>query len=558
MAILHEVQSRLRRAVAEAAGRSGLTLQEEAIHLEVPREKQYGDYATNAAMQLAKTFRRPPRALAEAIAGALDLEAAGLDKVEVAGPGFLNFFLKPDYLGDIIREILREKDRYGQGNAGGGRRVQVEFVSANPTGRLHVGHARGAAYGDALSRMLQWIGYDVTREYYINDAGNQVHNLTKSLEARYFQALGQDVPMPEDGYFGRDIVELAERMVREEGDRYARMDARQRYEALRERALEGMLAQIREDLERFRVRFDLWFSERSLYESGAVSETVDRLRERGWVYEADGAVWFRSSSLGDDKDRVLVKGDGSYTYLTPDIAYHRNKFERGFDRIINVWGQDHHGYVQRIKAAVQALGYDPDRLTVQLCQLVALYRHGELVRMSKRTGNAVTMAELMDEVGVDAARYFLLRRSHDTHIDFDLDLAVSQSNENPVYYVQYAHARICSMLRQAEDRFRCEDLDARLAQSDFRVLVQDAERDLIRWLGFFPQEVEEAAESLSPHRVVHYIEELAKKFHSFYTSCRVLGEEPAVEAARLALVRAVQWTLRVGLDLIGVAAPEQM
>lgn len=557
MSILHDVQMRLRDAVVTAAGRCGITVDKSQVHLEVPREKSHGDFASNVAMQLARAVRQPPRVLAERIAAEIDLEAAGLDKVEVAGPGFLNFFLRSGYLAEIVRDVLAQKEQYGRRKEPRGQRIQVEFVSANPTGRLHIGHARGAAYGDALARLLRWAGYEVHREYYINDAGNQVHNLTKSLEARYFQALGQDVPMPEDGYFGRDVIELAERLVREEGDRYARMDEETRYEALRDKALEGMMAQIRADLARFRVEFDQWFSERSLYQSGAVDQTVEVLRQRGWVYESEGAVWFRSTAFGDDKDRVLIKSDGSYTYLTPDIAYHKNKFERGFDRVINVWGQDHHGYVQRMKAAIAALGYEPDRLTVQLCQLVALYRNGELVRMSKRTGNAVTMAELMDEVGVDAARYFLLRRSNDTHIDFDLDLAVSQSNENPVYYVQYAHARICSILRQAAER-GYTDVDALAEKADFGVLTHESEVDLMKWLGYYPSEIEEAAEALAPHRVVHYVEELAKKFHSFYTSCRVLGEVPQVEAARLALVRAVQWTLRSALNLIGVDAPEQM
>ncbi|CAB3395782.1 arginine--tRNA ligase [Kyrpidia spormannii] len=557
MSTLHNVQEKLRRELAAAAGRCGLSVEADLVHLEVPRDKRHGDYSSNTAMQLAKEMRQPPRALAQQLAETLDCRAAGVERVEVAGPGFLNFYLDTGYLDDILREVLKEKGAYGRRAVPRGSRVQVEFVSANPTGRLHIGHARGAAYGDALCRILEWDGYEVQREYYINDAGNQVHNLAKSLEARYFQALGRDVPMPEDGYYGRDVVELAERLVREEGDRYAKMSEEKRYQALKQKGLEAMLQQIRDDLARFRVRFDRWFSERSLYESGAVEETVEELRRRGWVYEADGALWFRSAAFGDDKDRVLIKSDGSYTYLTPDIAYHRDKLERGFDRLIDVWGQDHHGYVGRMKAAVAALGGDPERLVVRLCQLVALYRNGEQVRMSKRTGNAVTMAELMDEVGVDAARYFLLRRSNDSHIDFDLDLAVSQSNENPVYYVQYAHARICSILRQASER-GYPDVDQAAESANLQVLRRGPEVDLLKWLGNFPTEVEGAAAAYAPHHIVHYLEELAKRFHSFYTSCRVLGEAPEIEVARLALVRGVQWTLRVGLDLLGVAAPEQM
>jgi arginyl-tRNA synthetase len=522
--------------------------------VEVPKEKEHGDFATNVAMQLAKRAKRPPRQIAEMIVEALDREAAGIERVEIAGPGFINFFLRPLAFSAGVTKALQRGAAYGRVNVGENRRVQIEFVSANPTGSLHIGHARGAAFGDSLARILSFAGFDVTREYYINDAGNQIDNLGKSVVARYLQALGEDAPMPDDGYMGQDVIEVAEEIVRRHGDTYRHVDSGTRQKELQEMALQFMLDRIREDLARFRVTFHEWFSERSLYADGQVSRAVDALRERGFVYEKDGAQWFRSTAFGDDKDRVLVKNDGSFTYLTPDIAYHRNKFQRGYDLLINVWGQDHHGYVPRIKAAMAALGYDPDRLKIILSQMVLLYQNGEPVKMSKRTGRAVTLRDLMDEVGVDAARYFLVMRSVDSHMDFDLDLAVAASNENPVYYVQYAHARIASILRQASQ----QGISSPPENADLGLLREDLEVALMKKVEQFPEEVAGAATDMAPHRIVRYLHELAQALHSFYNAHRVMVEDRRLAEARLALVLAVKIVIRNGLELIGVSAPETM
>ncbi|HZG73308.1 MAG TPA: arginine--tRNA ligase, partial [Chondromyces sp.] len=437
---------------------------------------------------------------------------------------------------------------------GKNQKVQVEFVSANPTGDLHLGHARGAAVGDSLCNVLEKSGYDVTREYYINDAGNQIHNLALSVEARYFQALGKDKEMPEDGYHGQDIIEIGKRLAEELGSQYAEMDEKERYNFFREYGLKYEMEKLKKDLENFRVRFDVWYSETSLYHNGKIDEALAALRERGHIFEEGGAVWFRSTEFGDDKDRVLKKQDGTYTYLTPDIAYHKDKFERGYEKVINIWGADHHGYIPRMKAAMEALGYDPDNLEVEIIQLVHLYKNGEKMKMSKRTGKAVTMRELVEEVGLDAVRYFFAMRSGDTHMDFDLDLAVSQSNENPVYYAQYAHARICSILRQGEEQGLTADLDA-----DLGLLGAEKEIDLLKKMGDFPQVVAEAAEKRIPHRIANYIQELSAAFHSFYNAEKVLDDQQLeLTKARLALIKSVKITLKNALALIGVAAPEKM
>ena len=435
-----------------------------------------------------------------------------------------------------------------------GQKVQVEFVSANPTGDLHLGHARGAAVGDSLCNVLDKAGYDVTREYYINDAGNQIHNLAVSVEARYFQALGMDKEMPTDGYHGEDIIGIGKKLAEEFGDKYVQVDEKERYEFFRDYGLIFEMGKLKQDLENFRVRFDVWYSETSLYQDGKIDAALAVLRENGHIYEEDGATWFRSTELGDDKDRVLIKQDGSYTYLTPDIAYHRNKLERGFERLINIWGADHHGYIPRMKAAIEALGYNRDQLEVEIIQLVHLYKNGEKMKMSKRTGKAVTMRDLVDEVGLDATRYFFAMRSADTHMDFDLDLAVSQSNDNPVYYSQYAHARISSILRSGvEQGFSIDGV------KDFSELTSEKEVELLKKLGEFPHAIAEAAEKRMPHRITNYIFDLASSFHSFYNADKVLDAEHADRSkARLALVKAVQITLKNALTLIGVSAPEKM
>jgi arginyl-tRNA synthetase len=556
MNIVEQVEHTLKEAIKNAVVAAGLATEEQLpeVLLEKPKEKSHGDYSTNMAMQLARIAKKAPRMIAEDIVQHLDQQQASIEKIEIAGPGFINFFMNNQYLTNLIPTILEQGDRYGESNAGQGQKVQVEFVSANPTGDLHLGHARGAAVGDSLCNVLEKAGYDVTREYYINDAGNQIHNLALSVEARYFQALGYDKEMPEDGYHGEDIVQIGKRLAEEFGDRYIHADEKERYEFFREYGLKYELEKLQKDLEMFRVRFDVWYSETSLYHNGKIDEALRVLRENGHVYEKDGATWFRSTTFGDDKDRVLIKNDGSYTYLTPDIAYHKDKFERGFEKVINIWGADHHGYIPRMKAAIEALGFNPDNLEVEVIQLVHLFKNGEKVKMSKRTGKAVTMRELVEEVGLDAVRYFFAMRSGDTHMDFDLDLAVSQSNENPVYYAQYAHARICSILRQGEEMGITID-----QETDLSVIGSEKELDVLKKLGEFPQVIADAAEKRTPHRVALYINDLASSFHSFYNAEKVLDEEQMDRTkARLALVKAVQITLRNALALIGVSAPEKM
>jgi arginyl-tRNA synthetase len=557
MSVIEQVKQALtaeiRRAILAAELVEEAQLPE--IILETPREKAHGDYSTNAAMQLTRIAKQNPRQIAERIVGQIRREAVFVDRIEIAGPGFINFYMDKSFLYRIVGQIMQAGDDYGRVQIGNGKKVQVEFVSANPTGSLHLGHARGAAFGDSLCNLLSFAGYDVTREYYINDAGNQIMNLAKSIDARYKEALGLPAEMPEDGYYGEDIIEFARRLVERDGDKYISWPEEERLRFFRAYGLEQELAKIKRDLERFRVTFDVWTSETSLYESGAVEATLRELKDRGQTYEADGAVWLRTTPYGDDKDRVLVKNDGTYTYLTPDIAYHKSKYLRGFDQLINIWGADHHGYIARIKAAMEALGHPPEKLTVLITQMVSLYQGGEKVKMSKRTGKAVTMEDLMDEVGVDAIRYFFTMRSIDSHLDFDMDLAVSQSNENPVYYVQYAHARICSVYRQAEEQgIVCPPLD----RIDLGKLRSEAEFDLLRKLGELPHEVREAAEHYAPHRLIRYIYELASMFHSYYKAERFITDDLEQTYARLALAGCVRIVLRNVLRLIGVSAPERM
>ncbi|WP_127595983.1 arginine--tRNA ligase [Paenibacillus lautus] len=554
---LDHINGLVAEAVADAAVAAGLVSREElpGITLEVPKDKSHGDLATNVAMQLTRIAKKNPRQIAEAILEHLDMAKASIEKAEIAGPGFINFTLDKGYLYPIVALVEEQGDNYGRIAAGKGQKVQMEFVSANPTGSLHLGHARGAAVGDALCNVLDFAGYEVTREYYINDAGNQVVNLIKSLEARYLQELGQDAEMPEDGYHGEDIKGFAKELVAEKGDSLLSMDPGERTAFLRQFGLEKELDKIKRDLNRFRVHFDEWFSETSLYENGLVEKSLEELKSKGEAYEKDGATWLRTTDYGDDKDRVLVKNDGTYTYLTPDIAYHRNKYERGYDKILNIWGADHHGYIPRMRAAMEALGNDPDKLIVLIAQMVSLFQDGEKVKMSKRTGKAVTMEDLMDEVGVDAIRYFFTMRSMDSHLDFDMDLAMSTSNENPVFYVQYAHARICSVFRQAEEQ-GVNLLP--LSEVNLSVLTTEHEYDILRKIGELPQEVSLAAENYAPHRLIRYVYELASLFHSYYRAERVITEDADQTQARLALLRAVRTVIANVLRLMSVSAPERM
>lgn len=555
--IIEETQSALRQGVAAACAQAMAagTLPEAALPdfvIETPKDEKNGDFSTNLAMQLTRILRQNPRKIAEAIVSGIDLPGL-VERVEIAGPGFINFYLVPGWLNRVLPAIQEEDADYGKSNAGGGERVQVEFVSANPTGLLHMGNARGGALGDTLAAVLNEAGYVCDKEYYINDAGNQVENLGKSVEARYFELLGRDdYQIPEDGYHGKDIIATAQRLLDEKGESLVDLPEAERRELMKNYALKEKVAGIRGSLENFGVVFDNWFSEQSLHDAGSVHEVVDILREKGVVYEKDGAQWLRATDWGEEKDEVLVRSNGTPTYFAADIAYHRDKFERGYKRLINIWGADHHGHVARLKGAMTALGYDGDDITVILMQLVRLYRGGEIVKMSKRSGKYVTLDELIEEVGKEAARFFFIMRSPDSALDFDLDLAKAESSDNPVYYVQYAHARICSILSVAGVE------TPKAADVDLSLLTEENERVLIRKLAEWPQEVADAARELAPYHLAYYAKELANAFHSFYNSCKVLTDDAALRDARLALVDCTRITLRNVLTLLGLSAPERM
>ncbi|KXH83938.1 arginine--tRNA ligase [Sporosarcina sp. HYO08] len=555
MNAVETIQQEVKMALHQAVVDTGLVEADNIpdIMLETPKNKENGDYATNIAMQLTKLAKKPPRAIADAILEKLDTSKTAIESIEIAGPGFMNIRLKTDYLQVVIHSVLQQGENYGRSNAGENEKVQVEFVSANPTGDLHLGHARGASLGDSLCNILDFAGYDVEREYYINDAGNQIHNLALSVEARYFQALGQEKEMPEDGYYGQDVIDIGTRLAAEFGDKFVQMSEDERYNFFRQYGLDYELEKLKKDLVDFRVEFDHWFSESSLYENGKIDVALDKLRANGHIFEEDGATWFRSTTFGDDKDRVLIKNDGTYTYLTPDIAYHEDKLHRGFEKLINIWGADHHGYIPRMKAAIEALGYDRNTLEVSVAQMVQLYKDGEKFKMSKRTGKAVTLRELVEDVGLDAVRYFFAMRSGDSQMDFDLDLAISQSNENPVYYAQYAHARISSILRQAAESELSASVD------NLQLLQTEKALELMKKIGDFPKLVSDAAKLRAPHRVTTYIQELAATFHSFYNAEKVLDpSERDLSEARLALVTATRTTIANALKLVGVSAPEKM
>lgn len=521
------------------------------VVLEVPPQKEFGDYATNFALQSAKVLRAKPRAIAEAIVQRM--HAPWLEKAEIAGPGFINFYLKSEVIYDSLAAVIAKGADYGTLTAKQEERIQVEYVSANPTGPLHVGHGRGAAFGSALVNLLRAAGYEVKSEYYINDAGNQIDNLAASVNARYLELLGTPADFPENGYHGQDIVQTAKRIVDGHGDVYLRMETNRRMEIFKELALKEKLAALKEDLANFNVQFDEWFSERTLHEADAIRETCDYLMANETMYEKDGALWLKSTAYGDDKDRVVIRDNGVPTYLAADIAYHRDKLRRGFDTLINIWGADHHGYISRVKAAIAAMGYDAKALEVLILQMVSLYQNGELVKMSKRTGKSVTLTELIEEVGTDAARFFFVMRSIDSQLDFDLDLAKSKSNENPVYYIQYAHARICSIFRQAADAGLSLAKEPRLD-----VLCEETEIDLIKKLAAYEEEIDYAARERAPHRIARYTHELAGAFHSFYNQCRIMGVDKETAEARLALVQAVKHTICHAFGILGVSAPEKM
>ena len=543
------------------------------VMLEVPPQKEFGDFATNFAMQSARSLHCAPRQLAQAVVDNLD--CASVERMEIAGPGFINFYLKQNWTSDLLSSIIAAGEDYGNLPANDFGRVQVEYVSANPTGPLHIGHARGAAVGSAMVNLLRAAGYDVESEYYINDAGNQMNNLAASVNARYLQLLKLEdmggvpadltvkqldemptgIPFPENGYHGYDIIETAQRIIRIYGKEFVALDEKERLAKFLEIAYKEKLAGLKEDLEAFGVTFDVWFSEKSLHEANKIHEAVDFLKERGYIYEQGGALWLKSTEQGDDKDRVVIRDNGVPTYFAADIAYHRNKFERGFARVINLWGADHHGYIARVKAAVNALGFDANNLEIMLLQMVRLYRNGDIVKLSKRTGETITLRELMDEVGTDAARYFFCMRSLDSQLDFDMTLATEKSNENPVYYIQYAHARICSIARQLAEA----GIEA-VPTSELKLdtLVAPEELALIKKLGEYPELIARAARERAVHSVATYTYELAGLFHSFYNQCRILGVDTDLQQARIALVKAVGHTIRHALGILGVSAPERM
>ncbi len=545
----HEV---IRTALADAAARLEVSLSPSAVELERPRDPAHGDVATNLALTLAKSLKQKPRAVAERLVALVQLPQGLVRKIEIAGPGFINFFLAEAQLAGALEAVLEAGERYGRGDAGRGTRVNVEFVSANPTGPLHVGHGRGAALGDGIASLLEWTGHAVTREFYVNDAGAQIDKLARSLWARVQQAVGRAAEIPEGGYHGDYLVELAAAILAREGRRFADLPEEEGVRRCRAIGVESQRAEQDEDLREFGVKFDVIFFESSLYRDGLLEQTLKDLATRGYTFEQDGALWLRTTAFGDDKDRVLRKSDGTYTYLLPDIAYHRQKHERGFVRAIDVLGADHHGYIGRMQAAMQSLGYPKDFYHAVLVQLVRVMRGGDEVRFSKRSGEFVTLRDLFQETGVDAARYFFLMRRGDSQFVFDVDLAKSQTDENPVFYVQMAHARMSGIFRVAAR----EPGSVEAAGVDLIVLVEPEEADLLKEVAAFTGIVARAAETLEPHRVTGYLEGLARLAHAWYHKYRVLGEPQ--EAARLVLAAAVRQVLANGLHLLGISAPDRM
>lgn len=526
-----------------------------SLTVEAPRMAEHGDWATNAAMVMARAEKKKPIDIAEIIIKNIEDPDGHIAKTEIAGPGFINFTLSEKWWHHVVRDVIRQGAQYGRVNLGEGKKVQVEFVSANPTGPLHVGHGRGAAVGDVLARVLDAAGFDVSREYYVNDAGRQMETLGRSVFYRYLQMFGRDVDFHKDLYQGDYIKELALEIKERDGDKWLDASEEDAVAELYPWAAYRILDGIKEDLAEFGVKHDVWFSEKSLYSNGMLNDTMADLKTRKKSYEEDGALWFSSEELGDDKDRVLIKSNGDHTYFASDIAYHRDKFQRGFDKVINIWGADHHGYVGRMKAAVEALGYAEDQLEVILVQLVALLRAGEPVAMSTRAGEFVTLKEVVDEVGSDAARFFFLTRSSDSGLDFDLELAKTESKDNPVYYVQYAHARICSVFKMAESEGVAVP---NFKEANLVRLVEEPELSIMKQLAAFPDLIEGAADQLEPHRLTHYLLELAKKFHPYYNQHRFLTDDAELTDARLVLSMAVRQVVANGLQLLGVSAPEKM
>ena len=553
-----ELKNIIEQAVKKAVSNGALPEAEmPQFNIEKPANKDNGDYSTNVAMAGARAFKKAPRMIAEAIVSCIDLDGTAFERVEIAGPGFMNFFLSQQFYSNVLKDVFSCGKDYGKSDYGQGKRVLVEFVSANPTGPMHIGNARGGAIGDCLASVLDWAGFSVNREFYVNDAGNQIEKFATSLEVRYLQHYDPSIELPEDAYHGQDIVEHAENFIKEYGDKYVNADSKERRKALVDFALPKNIAGLERDLGRYRITYDKWFRESTLHNDGSVQRVIDALKEKGVTYEQDGALWFKASEYGNDKDIVLVRANGLPTYIVPDIAYHYNKLvTRGYDKAIDVLGADHHGYVPRMKAALTALGLDASRLDCVIMQMVRLVREGETIKLSKRSGKAITLNTLIDEVPLDAARFFFNLREPNSHFDFDLELAAKQSSENPVYYVQYAHARICSIIKKAQE----QGVELKTPGDDELALLNSKEeKDLIRHISLLTDEIVSAAKSYDPAKITHYVIELATLFHKFYNAQRVmLDDNEGLMQARLFLCKAVKDTIYNILTMLKITAPEVM
>lgn len=526
------------------------------FNIEIPADIAHGDLSTNVAMLCAKIFRMAPRKIADMIVSKIDLTGTYFEKVQVAGAGFINFYLGSDWYCDVVSNVLSEKEHYGEINIGNNKKVMVEFVSANPTGPMHIGNARGGAIGDCLASVLEKAGYDVTREFYVNDAGNQIEKFATSLEVRYLQLYKDGIEFPEDAYKGEDIIEHAKAFSKIHGDKYVNADSKERRNALVNYALPLNIAKLESDLLKYRIKYDVWFLESQLHKENKVMEIVELLKSKGLTYEKEGAIWYKATQFGAEKDDVLVRANGIPTYFAADIAYHYNKFvTRGFDKVIDVWGADHHGHVARLKGAMKAVGVNSSKLDVVLMQMVRLVRDGEVIKASKRSGKAITLVTLLEEVPIDAARFFFNLRESNSHFDFDLGLAIEESSKNPVYYVQYAHARICSILKNLKG----EGIEAKeLSRKDFSVLSAPEETELIRFIGTLPSVIEESAKSYDPAKITRYAIDIATLFHKFYSKCRVKGEDENVMQARMNLCLAVKQVIKNILDMLKIDCPESM
>lgn len=548
---LQQLTNSIKKELSNVLLKLGYTDMIGEIILETPKEKTNGDYSTNLAMKLAKPLRKNPFIIAEEIVNSINKEGLFIDKIELARPGFINFYLDKSFLLNTINEVNQLKDKYGCLTIGENDHYNIEFVSVNPTGSLHIGHARGAAAGDSISRILKKAGFKVTKEYYVNDGGNQIHNLTLSVEARYKQLFDIEAPIPKDGYNGLEIIEVAKEIKEKYGDQY--LDS-ENYEFFKKYSVENLLDELKKDLKDFGVTFDVWFSEKSLYENDEVMKTIEYLQDNDFTYQFEGATWLKTSMYNDEKDRVIVKSDGSFTYITPDIAYHKNKLARGYTKLIDILGGDHHGYIDRLKASIEMIGGKSDLLEVEILQMVKVLQDGQEVKMSKRSGKAITLRDILDEVGADPIRYFFAARSLNTHMDLDLDLALKQTSENPVYYAQYAHARINSIFKTAKDK----GYSINTLPSVFNTLKSDKVLDLITQLAEYESVIEIAALTRQPHKITNYINQLATKFHSFYNDEIVITSDLDSTYERLALLNAVKIVLKDSLSLVGVSAPNRM